>query len=598
MDLRIRSIDFTAAGREIVRDREVSADVVTVGRAATNTVHLPDLAVEQVHVRITATPSGALALEAVGTLGFTLDGRQVTSAQVDPAKGGELGLGSYRLSFGLEDGALVVTVRQRVDDEGEGKDRLRGFSLGSAMPGKRVLSWAALVAILVAFLAMPIWSNVSRTVVEPDIDAAGAVQMDASWSTGALSSVHHGLEDNCEACHVTPFQPVQDATCLTCHEGIADHARDNRMADGRPAPSGSDALLWDIAQAFNKPGPGACSDCHTEHEGADRMEPTAQAFCSDCHNTLDARLTDTALGNARDFGELHPEFKVAVLPTRGATRAVRTSLADEPADFNGLRFPHDVHLDRTSGVTRMAQRLGRAAGYGAALECSTCHTPTADGTRFLPVDMEEDCEACHSLVYDQVGTTFRSLSHGDIDQVEADLLAADRAPRRPVTTGRMRPGDFAEGGIYYGNFSRISPAMLRNTAMSEDGLCGECHLPGNARNGALAVAPVTQRSRYMLHGWFDHAAHEQEDCASCHAADSSDAASDLLLPNLASCRDCHLGEASREAEVPSGCAMCHSYHPPAATTAAPRGVGRSVARSLVDPPPTRRAAATSGRASR
>lgn len=590
MDLVIRSIDFTAAGREIVRTREISADVIGIGRAATNTIHLPDLAVEQNHVRISATPSGTLALEAVGTLGFTLDGQQVMAANVDPAKGGELGVGSYLLGIGLEQGKLVITVRQRVDDGGEGKDRLRGFSLATAMPGKRALSWAALIAILVAFLAVPVWSHINRTVVDPDIDAAGAVQMDASWSTGALSSVHHGLEDSCEACHVAPFEPVQDATCLTCHEGIADHARDSRMALGRPADGGSDALLWQIAQAFGKPGPGACSDCHTEHEGEGRMEPTAQAFCSDCHDTLDSRLTDTALGNARDFGDLHPEFKVAVLPTQGATRAVRTSLADEPQDWNGLRFPHDVHLDRTSGVTQMARRLGRSAGYGAALECSTCHTPTADGTRFLPVDMEEDCEACHSLVYDQVGTTFRSLSHGDIDQVEADLLAADRAPRRPVTTGRMRPGDYAEGGIYYGNFSRITPAMLRSTAMREDGLCGECHLPGNAREGALAVAPVTQRNRYMLHGWFDHAAHEQEDCTTCHTAETSDAASDLLLPDLASCRDCHEGEASRSAEVPSGCAMCHSYHPPASATSAPRSVA---AHRIVDPPP--RAGATARR---
>jgi pSer/pThr/pTyr-binding forkhead associated (FHA) protein len=84
MDFRIRSIDFTAAGREIVRTREVSAEAIVVGRDATNAIHLPDLAVEQQHVRISATPGGSLALEAVGSLGFTLDGRQVTSASVDP----------------------------------------------------------------------------------------------------------------------------------------------------------------------------------------------------------------------------------------------------------------------------------------------------------------------------------------------------------------------------------------------------------------------------------------------------------------------------------------------------------------------------------
>ncbi len=569
MDFRIRTIDFTAAGREIVRERDVSAEQIGIGRASTNAIHLPDLAVEQEHVRITPTGSGTLRLEASGSLGFTLDGRSTSSATLDPSKGGELGVGSYRLGFATEgDGCVVITVKQAEPDSGEAKDRLRGFSLVETLPGKRVMAWSGVVVILLAFLAIPIFTHLTRAEVEPELEGEGAVMMDASWSTGALSSVHHGLEDNCEACHVQPFEAVRDETCLTCHEGIADHAADERMALGMPEPSGGDALLWSVAHAFGKPGPGACTDCHTEHEGAGRMEPTAQQFCSDCHETLDARLTDTALGNARDFGEIHPEFKALVRPAQGAD-PVRMSLANNPVDWNGLRFPHDVHLDPESGVTQMARRLGGDAGYGEMLECSSCHTPTADGVRFLPVSMEENCEVCHSLVYDRVGTTFRTLSHGDVEQVEADLLAADRSPRGAVVTGRRRPGEFAEDGLYYGNFTNVTPAVLRSTALDEDGLCGECHLPGTAEEGVLEVAPVTQTARFFSHGWFDHAAHVQEDCASCHAAGTSASATDLLLPTMLSCRDCHEGEASLTAEVPSGCAMCHSYHPREGAAAAP-----------------------------
>jgi hypothetical protein len=55
------------------------------------------------------------------------------SASVDPARGGEIGVGSYRLELAREDdGATLVTVRQVAADDGEGKDRLRGFSLASA----------------------------------------------------------------------------------------------------------------------------------------------------------------------------------------------------------------------------------------------------------------------------------------------------------------------------------------------------------------------------------------------------------------------------------------------------------------------------------
>ena len=581
MLLRIQAIDFTASGREIVRNRDVDAAQITVGRASENTIHLPDLAVEQQHLRITPQPNGELLVEAAGTLGFALDGRTSTSGAIDPARGGEVAVGSYRLEIGqADDGVPLITVRQITQDAGELKDRLRGFGLERALPSRRIMSWAALAAILLAFLAIPVWSHLHRPEVAPDSGAPGHVLMDASWRTGDLSSAHHGLEGQCEACHTTPFVAVTDQTCLTCHEDSfddSDHASPQRMAGGRAPFGAGEQLLWDIAQVFNKPGPGACTDCHTEHEGAGAMEPTSEQFCADCHETLDARLTDTALGNASDFGEIHPQFQALVTPRRGAEE-VRVSLDDVRGDFSGLKFPHDMHLSATNGVGRMATRLNPREG---PLDCASCHTPTSDGVRFQPVNMEQSCEGCHSLVYDQVGSTFRSLRHGNVDAMQADLAAADRAPRRPVATGRQRPGMFAEGGIYYGNFSRVSSAGLSRNALAPDGICGECHYPAGG-SGQLAVVPVVQTSRYFQHGWFDHNEHKQEDCTTCHAADSSSEATDLLLPGIAICRDCHLGETASEAEVPSGCAMCHSYHPRAG--AAPASQSRPVQISARDPP--------------
>jgi hypothetical protein len=73
------------------------------------------------------------------------------------------------------------------------------------------------------------------------------------------------------------------------------------------------------------------------------------------------------------------------------------------------------------------------------------------------------------------------------------------------------------------------------------------------------VVPVKLPDRYMSKGWFDHAAHDTEKCTRCHAAPTSNKASDVLLPNIASCRECHGGEAAHK-EVPSSCAMCHDYH--------------------------------------
>jgi predicted CXXCH cytochrome family protein len=109
--------------------------------------------------------------------------------------------------------------------------------------------------------------------------------------------------------------------------------------------------------------------------------------------------------------------------------------------------------------------------------------------------------------------------------------------------------------------------------MSDKGLCGECHTPAGSR-GSLEVMPVTQPARYMIHGWFDHEDHKQEQCTSCHAADKSKSSADLLLPAIAQCRDCHQGEGARTAEVPSSCAMCHSYHPRQGAAAAPPRIAR------------------------
>lgn len=561
MAFLIRTIDYTAEGREIVRDRQVAEPVLGIGRSPENALHLPDLAVEQDHARIDRADGGKLRIAALGTLGFAMDGRKVTEAAFDPRGGHEFAFGTYRLTVTQDgDGPVTVTVRQAAGDAGAG-DVVRGFALASALPGKRAMAWIGLGAILLAFLAVPIWSNLSRTPAKPEYGTPGATMWDASWSSGKLSQAHHALEDNCEACHVKPFESVRDETCLTCHEQIGDHAAIDRQNTGRGPLQPFDAMLWRVAGSFGKEGQGSCTTCHTEHEGEGKMAPTPQQFCADCHDALDTRLTDTKLANATDFGTAHPQFQAIFHPQLGSDKTQRLSLDRKPVEQHGLRFPHDLHLSTRGGVARMAGNIGAKEGYGAALVCADCHTPTADKAGFLPVDMEEDCESCHSLVYDKVGSTFRTLRHGDLGQLRADLAAMDRAPRRPIVSNRRRPGDFSVGGVYYQEFGRPQPAVAGiNQALSRGGVCGECHIP-TSTNGRADVMPVNLRQSYLLNGWFDHKEHEQAKCSTCHEASTSGRSSDLLLPGVAVCRDCHLGEDARQAEVPSSCAMCHSYHP-------------------------------------
>lgn len=599
MTFLIRQISHTADGREIVRTATLAKPQLVVGRAAGSDIHLPDLSVTPDHARIEQVDGRRITVRATGTLGFTQDGRTVTRADIDTVQGAELRFGGHRITVSHGEGEEIVLSVQRVDalsDASEEKDEARVFSLGGLLPGRRAMAWALALSILIGFLLVPIIGYATRPAVDTRniyaVKTQKQAQMqkvalakgdgivgDAAWSSGPLSRAHHALEGKCESCHVKAFVAVQDSACKTCHTPaeVHDHAPAARIVMAREAPGLGGRILAGFASAFGKPAAGACVDCHSEHEGAGPMQPTAQQFCTDCHGSLDTRLKDTKLGNASDFGTGHPQFKAAVLlqaPAAGMRhpKFTRISLDSKPTSDGGLKFPHDVHLKKTGGVARMARTLRTEQGYGDALACKDCHRPTADGVRFLPVDMEQDCQSCHSLGFESIGGTVRTLRHGEPAQVIADLRAYYRStgPARPIALGGMArrlPGDYAADRIAatYGQAARSRPgnaeAAIR-AVFSKGGACYDCHVvtpPGVAGNAGWQVAPVEQPMRYFMNGWFDHAAHRTETCESCHAAPRSAKASDLLLPGRDSCRDCHGGEKAK-ADVPSACAVCHSYH--------------------------------------
>lgn len=567
MAFLIRTVDTTASGREIVRDRTVHKTAISVGRASENDIHLADLAVEQRHIEIEQRGDG-LHIEAVGTLGFDLEGRSVMHATVDPHTGGEIELGSSRLTLGEEDGQISVTIKQ-AEEKSSKVDTVAGFALGNALPSKRAMAWAFSTAILVLLLAVPIVTHLTRdTSVEgqgPDAPRLNQVSFDSTWSSGELSLAHHDLKDNCEACHATPFVSVQDDTCLTCHEELGDHAKKPRLMKGMAPIPGHEAWQWAVAETLGKEGPGSCTSCHLEHEGKVRQQAATEEFCAECHQDLDTRLTDVAFSNANDFGMKHPQFRPAFYTEYNQKAPVRVSLDKKVEEKSGLLFPHDIHMDQNGGVARMAISLGE---YGEPLECSNCHELTEDKVTYKPVEMEPSCEACHSLVAGRDGSGgFTSLRHGDVDDLMEDVATMGKGPKRAVVTGRQRPGQFANGGSYAINFGRPAASLIAiNRALLPGGTCGDCHIPTRT-NGRADLIPVNlPENGYLQHGFFTHVGHEDEECTDCHEADTSKKSTDLLMPALESCQDCHKGAtavATKEI-VPSSCAMCHGYHTPTA----------------------------------
>ncbi len=593
----IRRISTTTDGREIVRDAPAAREVVIVGRAADSDIALPDLAVEPAHARIERRFDGQVGITAIGSTGFQVGRQTRDQAVIDPLTGGDVHFGGYRIGISRDGGGDIVLTVQRVaaiSQSNEERDEAKAFSLRGLLPSKRGMAWVLALSVLFAFLAVPVWAALQKE--RQDHRTIYAATADTSWSSGPLSSAHHQLEGNCEACHKQAFVSVRDDTCRSCHKDAHDHAAPARLEKARGSGGLGQQFLVAVAKRFGKEGPGSCVDCHREHEGAGPMPATAQVFCTDCHATLKQRLTDSKLPDVADFGTQHPQFRplVAVSPGDKPTMT-RVSLDDRPRDNSGLKFPHKLHLDSSGGVAAMAQSLTAQKGYGKALVCADCHTRSADGTRFLPVDMEKNCRACHSLAFDQVGGTIRTLRHGDTAQMMADLRAYFRstAPPRPVNLNgmeRRRPGKYAQGQVYNAYFSAADARESAGDAavravFSPGGACYDCHLvkPPVAGVSDWSVVPVRQPMRYLMHGWFNHSAHTAETCASCHAAAQSTNVNDLLIPGIKTCRNCHGGEDSA-AKVPSACAMCHSYHVTQDAPWKPHDILSLASRSLLPAP--------------
>jgi len=586
MSFILRRISTTKTGKQIIRDQALPGDTITLGREGGNTIHVADLAVNPHHATISSADGRHVRVAASEGLGFDINGRAVETADVDSAAGAELRFGGHRLTIARE-GENIILLVERIDELSQSSkdvDESKAFSLTGVMPGKRMGAWTFGIMVLLAFLIGPIWAWHSYRNVD---ERPQGYHADKAWMSGPLSSAHANLKNDCQSCHVEPFVAVTDKACVGCHTGehkamstAHANAPTAMLLAARHPPGMSEKILAGFAKAFNKPQ-GRCVDCHTEHEGAGPMAATPQKFCADCHDGMSARLLKAGfkptVADAADFGTIHPEFRPLVRTAPGAKPVRAMPGTGALVDYDGLKFPHDLHLQATGGVARMAASFRGRYDFGNKLECENCHRPDADGVRIKPVEMERDCSMCHSLAFETVGGVTRTLRHGEPDQVVADLFAYYRStpPSRPLQLGgmeRRRPGDYAEGQVYNIYFREVAVRPSRaedavRAVFSKGGACYDCHTIFAPQAGnKWRVQPVDQTARYLTKGWFDHDAHKETKCADCHtAAKGSKAATDLLVPGLRQCRDCHVGETGArlvkvETATESPCAMCHEYH--------------------------------------
>lgn len=499
MQILIRFITKNAAGGVEHNDRLVESSSITIGRATDQTLHLRDKRVRLHHAKI-ELHNGQARITTSAPSSVAINGRSQTEALLQVDDVVEIG--SNKLRVIDPEGAADFALTFELSDTASGEHLVGDWSESTSGIGgwsKRRLSWTVALLVLVGAAILPSLKLISPSVLQ----------------AGPIHSAHAPTAGECSACHVRAFERVPDSACVECH------------TVSRHVVASEQAVL----------GTTRCASCHLEHNEPQQLVNQHQGLCTDCHT------------DATDFLTAHPEFE---------------PLQSMQNESSNLRFDHAVHLDTAGIVTPDGRRV---------LECAECHIEDPGGARMQPISMVDHCSGCHTLAFDPDDPS-RVVPHGDpeavvqslVEYYSARLLGAD-----PEATGQRvrRPGQ----SLSREDRDRVA-AEARVQALAVAGdlferrACATCHeVSRDAANESVPwlVAPVVLTDVFLPQANFTHAAHRTEisSCDNCHEASVSTSATDLLIPDLDSCRECHgsgIARLNAAHQTPSTCVMCHGFH--------------------------------------
>jgi hypothetical protein len=369
-----------------------------------------------------------------------------------------------------------------------------------------------------------------------------------TYSSGPISPAHAVFGANCSACHLQQaglfHSAAADSACLSCHDGPIHH----------------------MNQSFTP----TCSSCHVEHRGPARLAATAELACTRCHASLVTRGTVTKYDRSIDsFESHHPEF-APLRPgssdpgaiklnhfvhmkqnLRGPNGAVQMDCSDchrTAADTRTLRFGSAAAQPQPTAIAGVALPSERRRAYMAppayAQHCLSCHPLTFDN-RFADSVPHDKPQVVHEFVVKE----FQRYIAVHPSDLRVSSPAGSSLPERPMPAG----------------LRVLTPAQWVNERVAEAELllwnktCKECHtlnLPSGSLLPEVAASNITKQ--WLPHAVFDHNQHRMVTCASCHAgALTSQETSDVLLPGIRTCRQCHHPGAEA---AESRCFECHAYH--------------------------------------
>ena len=310
------------------------------------------------------------------------------------------------------------------------------------------------------------------------------------------------------------------------------------------------------------------------------MAPRSQEQCADCHRDVLSVASNAKSGKVTDFSSGHPDFRLSLLDaSKSDAAALRVRLSKPPSqemvERSNLKFNHKLHVD-PAGVRDPEGKYDPAgtrdaAGRPTVLRCSTCHQPNEGGRLIESVSMEKHCQSCHSLAFDPNVTT-RQVVHGDVADIATMLrefyarIVLGDVPAgvyAPADLPRIRPGTelaFPERLQALQRSDQKASQVLRELFETRK-VCSTCHeVTRSTGSMGWRIEPVRIAKVWMPQALFSHAKHKMEDCRKCHDVSGSTVSSDIAMPSIAVCQECHVGATPVTGKVTSDCAMCHKFH--------------------------------------
>jgi len=428
-------------------------------------------------------------------------------------------------------------------------------------------SWRLWLSILVPVVAIG-WFAVARA------------NSQKVYSSGQLSAAHAVLGKSCNVCHATTLgffhKQVSDDACLKCHDAPAHHP---------------DKVASTVS----------CGACHVEHSGSPRLASTKSNGCTECHADLTTKSgTPQYVRMVKDFDKEHPEFA-----------ALRPGARD-PGQIKLNHYAHLVpNLAGPAGKVQMdCQDCHRLAGTNApwpyALPPTTALAmskpmaepvpqpqamPVATGTSsdlkharaqdyMSPILYTTQCAGCHvkDLQFDK--RFDQAAPHDKPDVVQTFLIqkyseyfaSHPRALSEVVAPERILPNTVKLPLPVPKNRQEWmdQQIMLADTMLFNKG-CKLCHVmlegqpaEGNGNEAKTPLPAVAKSSippRWFRHAEFSHDSHRLLTCTACHTrTPESRQTADILLPGIASCRECHQDGGAQHDAASGRCSECHSYH--------------------------------------